>query len=156
MLDLGTYPLSLFTKLMGVPTRMAGLKQMDQSGVHGQVSLVMENMSGNQATLATTLYGLTPTNAAIVGTLGTVQFGSEFNLPGPFRILSADGSIVLDCNEPRGRISKGCSMRPPKWPVASRRGKTQTDCRPLPQTLNMLEALDKIVETLSIDYSASV
>ncbi|ALI56571.1 Gfo/Idh/MocA family protein [Celeribacter marinus] len=156
LLDLGTYPLSLITKLMGVPTRMAGLKQMDQSGVHGQISLVMENMSGNQATLATTLYGLTPTNAAIVGTLGTVQFRSEFNLPGPFRILSADGSIVLDYNEPRGRHFEGLFYEAAEVARCIAEGKTQTDCRPLSQTLNMLEALDKIVETLSIDYSASV
>lgn len=45
--------------------------------------------------MSTTLYGFTPTNALIVGTEAIMRFGSEFNLPGPFELTSADGSTVL-------------------------------------------------------------
>lgn len=148
LLDLGTYPLSLITKLMGVPAQLTGFKQLDESGVHGQISLAMQNTAGNHATFATTLYGLTPTNAAIVGTGGTVQFGSEFNLPGPFKVLSADGAIVLDYTEPRGRHFEGLFYEAAEVARCIADGKTQTDCRPLAQTLDMLKALD-------IDYCAA-
>lgn len=155
LLDLGTYPLSIITKLMGRPTAIAGMKQMDESGVHGQLSLVMENADGNQATLATTLYGLTPTNAAIVGTGGTVQFGSEFNLPGPFTVYSADGSVELHYDEPRGRHFEGLFYEAAEVARCIAQGKTQTDYRPLNETLEMLEALDLIIAEMNIDYSAA-
>lgn len=156
LLDLGTYPLSLITKLMGVPDRIAGMVQMDQSGVHGQLSLIMADAAGNQGTLSTTLYGLTPTNAAIVGTKGTVRFGSEFNLPGPFTVTSADGSIVLEYVEPTGRHFEGLFFEAAEVARCIRAGRTETPHRPLDASLDMFAALDKIIETLGISYAQAM
>lgn len=155
LLDLGTYPLSLITHIMGVPAQAMGMKQMDESGVHGQLSLVMADRKGNQATLSTTLYGFTPTNAAIVGTKGTVRFGSEFNLPGPFQVISADGATVLDYEEPAARHFDGLFYEAAEVARCIAAGKTETDKRPLDDTLDMLAALDKIVRALDISYSAA-
>ena len=83
LLDLGTYPVSLLTEIFGVPERVVGLGQFDPSGVNGQLSAILAYAGGNQATMSTTLYGFTPTNAVIVGTEGTIRFESPFNLPGP-------------------------------------------------------------------------
>ncbi|MDE3027189.1 MAG: Gfo/Idh/MocA family oxidoreductase, partial [Paracoccaceae bacterium] len=41
LLDLGTYPVSFITRLMGVPERVVGLAQPDPSGVNGQLAVVM-------------------------------------------------------------------------------------------------------------------
>ena len=152
LLDLGTYPLSLITKLMGVPKQVIGMKQMDASGVHGQLSLIMADSAGNQATLSTTLYGLTPTNAAIVGTGGTVRFASEFNLPGSFSVISADGSSALTYDEPAGRHFEGLCYEAAEVARCIASGKTETDFRPLDATLDMLSALDLIVDTLDISF----
>lgn len=152
LLDLGTYPISLLTKLLGVPQKMVGLKQEDPSGVHGQLSVIMADGSGNQGTLSTTLYGLTPTNAAIVGTGGTIRFGSEFNLPGPFQVLSADGSVVLDYDEPVGRHFEGLFYEAAEVARAIASGETETQKRPLQDTLDMLVVLDMIRETLKIEF----
>ncbi|SLN62574.1 1,5-anhydro-D-fructose reductase [Aquimixticola soesokkakensis] len=152
LLDLGTYPLSLITRLMGVPREVVGAVQMDESGVHGQLSAILSDRSGNQASFATTLYGLTPTNAAIVGTKGTVRFDSEFNLPGGFQVLSTDGSKVLRYTEPTGRHFEGLFYEAAEVARCIAAGATQTQCRPLADTLAMLEALDMIVARLGIDY----
>ncbi|EYD76897.1 GFO/IDH/MOCA family oxidoreductase [Rubellimicrobium mesophilum DSM 19309] len=95
LLDLGTYPVSLITKLMGVPGRVAGLGQPDPSGVNGQLAVVMSNAAGNIGTMATSPYGFSPTQAAIIGTEATLRFGSEFNLPGPFELRSRGNDVVL-------------------------------------------------------------
>lgn len=156
LLDLGTYPLSLITKLMGVPAQMVGLKQMDESGVHGQLSVIMADAAGNQSTMSTTLYGLTPTNAAIVGTGGTVQFGSEFNLPGPFKVISNDGSIVLHYEKPVGRHFQGLFYEAAEVARCISSGKTETDKRPLDATLALLRTVDMVVDRLDISYSAAL
>lgn len=152
LLDLGTYPLSLIAKLMGVPAQVVGLKQMDPSGVHGQLSVIMADNGGNQGTMSTTLYGLTPTNAAIVGTGGTVRFGSEFNLPGPFTVMSADGSVVLDYHEPVGRHFEGLYYEAAEVARCVASGRTETAKRPLDDTLDFMRMLDKVVAALDISY----
>lgn len=152
LLDLGTYPVSLLTRLLGVPARVVGLKQDDPSGVHGQLSVIMADSRGNQGTMSTTLYGLTPTNAAIVGTGGTVRFGSEFNLPGPFDVISADGLVVLHYEEPTGRHFEGLFYEAAAVARALAAGRTETDERPLQDTLDMMKVLDRIREVLGIDF----
>lgn len=156
LLDLGTYPLSLITKLIGVPAQVVGMKQMDQSGVHGQLSVILADENGNQGTLSTTLYGLTPTNAAIVGTGGTVQFDSEFNLPGSFTVRSADGSVILHHDEPAGRHFEGLHYEAAEVARCIAAGRTETEKRPLDATLDMLRALEMIVTALDISYAEAL
>lgn len=152
LLDLGTYPVSLLSKLLGPAERMVGLKQDDPAGVHGQLSIVMANAAGRQGTMSTTLYGLTPTNAAIVGTAGTVRFGSEFNLPGPFQVISADGATVLSYQEPVGRHFEGLFHEAAEVARCIGAGATETPRRPLEDTLAMMAMLDMIRATVGIDF----
>ena len=111
LLDLGTYPVSLLTKLLGVPQQVVGVGQADPSGVNGQLSVILTDAAGNQGTMSTTLYGFTPTNAVIVGTGGTVRFGSEFNLPGPFEVISADGRDGPALRRAGGSPLRGALLR---------------------------------------------
>ncbi|MER5172932.1 Gfo/Idh/MocA family protein [Thioclava kandeliae] len=156
LMDLGTYPLSLITRLMGAPATLVGQKQMDESGVHGQLSLMMADHAGNQATLSTTLYGFTPTNAVIVGTKATLRFGSEFNLPGPFTLASADGASVLTWDEPRGRHFEGLFYEAAEVARCIAAGQGETPRRPLEASLVMLGAMDRVIGTLGLDYLAPV
>lgn len=155
LLDLGTYPVSLLSKLLGPARQMVGLKQDDPSGVHGQISVIMANAAGNQGTMSTTLYGLTPTNAAIVGTGATIRFGSEFNLPGPFDLISADGSRRLRYQEPPGRHFEGLSFEAAEAARCIAAGRLETQQRPLQATLDMMAMLDEIRDVLSISWSSS-
>lgn len=56
-----------------------------------------------QGVVSTPLHGLTPAKVVIVGTGGTLHFGSEFNLPRSFTAIAADGGVVLHCEKPTGR-----------------------------------------------------
>lgn len=152
LMDLGTYPLSLITRLMGAPATVVGQKQMDKSAVHGQLSLMMADRAGNQATLSTSLYGFTPTNAVIVGTKGTLRFGSEFNLPGPFTLASANGHSVLTWDEAPGRHFEGLFYEAAEVARCIAAGAGETLQRPLRETLVMMEVLDTIIEELELDY----
>lgn len=153
LLDLGTYPVSFLTKLLGVPERIAGLGQPDASGVNGQLAVVMADAKGNQGTMATTLYGFTPTNAAIVGTQGSIRFNSEFHLPGSFELWSLDGSSRLKYEEPRGAHFEGLFYEAAEVARVITEGKLETACRPLDSSLETMQTLDKIRECLGIDFS---
>lgn len=153
LLDLGTYPVSLLAKLLGVPQRVVGAGQADPSGVNGQLSVVLTDAAGNQGTMSTTLYGFTPTNAVIVGTGGTVRFGSEFNLPGPFEVISPDGRSVLRHEEPVGRHFEGLCYEAAEVARCIAAGKVESACRPLEASLDTMATLDLIRHAVGIDFA---
>lgn len=155
LLDLGTYPVSLISELLGPAKRVVGLKQDDDSGVHGQLAVAIANAKGNLGTMATTLYGLTPTNAIIVGTKATLRFGSEFNLPGPFELISADGSARLQYDEAPGRHFEGLYYEAAEVARCIAAGRTETPKRPLDATLQMMLLLDQIRAAVGVDFSAA-
>lgn len=153
LLDLGTYPVSLLARLLGEARRVVGLKQDDPSGVHGQLAVTMQNAAGHLGTMATTLYGLTPTNAVIVGTRATLRFGSEFNLPGPFTLLSADGTLRLDYVEPVGRHFQGLHFEAAEVARCIAAGQRETPRRTAEDTLATMRLLDQIREATQISFS---
>lgn len=155
LLDLGTYPVSLLTLLLGVPQTVVGAGQADPSGVNGQLTAILSDAAGNQGVVSTTLYGLTPTNAVIVGTGGTVRFGSEFNLPGPFEAISADGGVTLRYEEAAGRHFEGLHYEAAEVARCIASGRTETDRRPLQASLDTMAALDKIRAAVGIGFAAA-
>jgi predicted dehydrogenase len=155
LLDLGTYPVSLLTEIFGVPDRVIGLGQPDPSGVNGQLSAVLAYKDGNLGTMSTTLYGFTPTNAVIVGTEGVIRFDSPFNLPGPFTVISADGSRTLRYEEPAGRHFEGLYYEAADVARRITAGELETPYRPLAASLNTMTVLDMIRRSVGIDFSAA-
>lgn len=153
LLDLGTYPVSLLARLLGEARQVVGLKQDDPSGVHGQLAITMQNAAGNLGTMATTLYGLTPTNAAIVGTKATLRFGSEFNLPGPFTLISADGTQRLEYVEPVGRHFDGLHFEAAEVARCIGAGAAGTRKRPIEESLATMRLLDQICEATQVSFN---
>jgi predicted dehydrogenase len=152
LLDLGTYPVSLLAKLLGVPREVVGLAQQDPSGVNGQLSIVMRNDAGSLGAMSTTFYGFTPTNAAIVGTLGTVRFPTEFHLPGSFEVRSLNGETALRYDEPRGLHFDGLYFEAAEVARCIAEGRIETPCRPLEASLETMATLDRIRACVGISF----
>ena len=102
--------------------------------------------------MSTSVYGFTPTNAVIVGTRGTVRFGSEFNLPGPFEVISADHGTVLTYEEPAGRHFEGLYFEAAEVARCIKAGQAETRCRPLQASLDTMEPMDMIQAAAGIDF----
>lgn len=152
LLDLGTYPGSLLTKLLGVPSRVVGVATADPAGVNGQLAVAMVNAEGGQGTMATTLYGFTPTGVAIVGTKGSIRFTNEFHLPGSFEVWSRDGTVRLKYDEPRGAHFEGLFYEAAGVAYAIAEGRLESECRPLDASLDTMKTLDAIRAALDIDF----
>lgn len=155
LLDLGTYPVSLMAKLIGVPSKVVGVATADPAGVNGQLAVAMASDAGAQATMATTLYGFTPTNAAIVGTKGSIRFTTEFNLPGSFEVWSLDGSTRPAYEEPRGAHFEGLYFEAASIARSICEGALESPCRPLDASLDTMKTLDAIRRALDLDFAAA-
>lgn len=152
LLDLGTYPVSLLSKLLGVPSRVVGVATPDPSGVNGQLAVAMVNAVGGQGTMATTLYGFTPTGVAIVGMEGSIRFTNEFHLPGSFEVWSRDGTVRLKYDEPRGAHYEGLFYEAAGVAYAIAEGRLESPCRPLDASLDTMKTLDAIRAALNINF----
>ena len=101
LLDLGTYPVSFATWVLGAPTRILAAGQPHPNGVNGQASAVLLDAHGNQAQVHTTLFSNTPTTATVAGTSATLTLPGPFYQPGDLVLSSAAGDRRLAYTEPR-------------------------------------------------------
>ncbi|CUX06674.1 Putative oxidoreductase (fragment) [Agrobacterium fabacearum S56] len=136
-----------------MPDKVVGLGVTDPAGVNGQLSVVLANASGALGTMSTTLYGFTSTNAAIVGTKGSIRFDSEFHLAGPFEVWSLDGLVRLRYEEPRGAHFEGLFYEAADIAWAISEGRLESICRPLEETLATMETLDSIRTAINISFA---
>jgi len=92
LLDLGVYPVSFAHDFLGAPDGVTAVGALTETGVDGQVSVVLSYGSRVQATLSTTLWSTTPTTASISGTEGNIQVAGDFYAPTSFTVTRRDGA----------------------------------------------------------------
>lgn len=88
LLDLGIYPVSFASFVMGTPSSITASGSLTETGVDTQVSVILEKGT-TQAVLNTTLLAETPTVATISGSLARVEIGGPFYAPQPLTLTEA-------------------------------------------------------------------
>ena len=82
LLDLGTYPVSRATWILGTPAEVPAFAQPHPAGVNGQTSALLRDAAGSQGIVHTTLFGDTPTTATVTGTHAILSLPGPFHQPG--------------------------------------------------------------------------
>jgi predicted dehydrogenase len=91
LLDMGIYLLALTTDLLGKPDQILGMASSLPTGVHGQLSALLGFPGDAQATLTTTMLGVTPSSLTIVGTERSLTLDGSFHVPGGLTVHEHDG-----------------------------------------------------------------
>ncbi len=78
LLDLGVYPVSFASMVLGTPTRIEAIVVPAATGVDLQVSMLLGHTGGAQAVLNCTSAAVSPTRASIVGTEGRIDVDGPF------------------------------------------------------------------------------
>jgi predicted dehydrogenase len=104
LLDLGIYPVSFASMILGRPNRIAAVIDPAFTGVDAQTSMVFGYESGAQAVLTCTLRAKSPTRAAIVGTDARIEIDGDFYAPATVTLLPRDGepTRIESIHEGRG------------------------------------------------------
>lgn len=156
LLDLGTYPVALTTWVLGAPLRVKASGTPAPSGVNGQIAAVFEghNDTGQNyalASLHTTLFAFTPSTAVIAGTEAVLTIDGPFMIPGSFHVTAPDGRR-LDYTEP-AIGHEGLHYQAAAVARAISEGKTESEIRPLADSVTTMSTLDAIRSELGIVFN---
>jgi predicted dehydrogenase len=89
--DLGVYPVSFASMVLGTPERIVSLRTPAPGGGDEMTSMVFGYASGAQAILNCSIAGKSPTRAAIVGSEARIEIDGDFYRPSSFSVISRDG-----------------------------------------------------------------
>lgn len=151
LLDLGTYPLALTTRVLGAPTTVAAIGTTHPAGVNGQLSMALGFASGAQAIVNTGLHNFTPSEAVIVGTEATLRIDGPFNMPGGFTVRHTDGRELRYDEEP-GAHFEGLYYEAAAVARSIHSGLFESPERLLVDTFNTLDLADAVRAQTSIDF----
>ena len=148
LLDLGVYPVSFAHDVLGVPDAVTAVGTLTDTGVDGQVSMILSYAERAQATLSTTLWARTPTTASISGTQGCIGVAGSFYALTSFTVSRRDGS------EWTFERQAGGGMQYEAAEVARRvaAGEIESPLMTWRNTLEVMRTLDAVREQIGLVY----
>jgi predicted dehydrogenase len=93
LLDLGIYPVSWASMVLGPPSSVHATSDPAMTGVDAQTSIVLRYPGGAHALLTSTLQSFTPCRAWIAGTEGSIEVDPVFYAPTSFTLRRKDGHL---------------------------------------------------------------
>jgi predicted dehydrogenase len=141
LLDLGIYPVSFASMLLGTPDRIAAVSDPAFTGVDAQTSMVFGYASGAQAVLTCTLRAKSPTRASIVGTDSRIEIEGDFYAPSTVTLLPREGQPTrIESTHP------GRGLHHQADEVARRlaAGDLESPLMPLDESITIMETMDAV------------
>jgi len=142
LLDLGVYPVSFASMVLGPPSRIVSMSDPAFTGVDAQTSMLFGYDSGAQAVLTCTLRAKSPTRAAIVGTDARIEVEGNFYAPAAVTLIprKGDPARVESGHEGRG-------LRHQADEVARRlaAGEVESPLMPLDETISIMDTMDIVL-----------
>lgn len=150
LLDLGVYPVSFASMVLGPFASVTAVGTKAFTGVDGQVSVVATNAGGAHAVLNTTLFGRTPTTASISGTRARLEIDGPFYAPAAVRLIGPDHEVLDSFVPPR--LDGGLCYEAAEAARCAAAGALESELMPLAETLSVMRVLDGIRGDLGITY----
>ena len=151
LLDLGTYPVSFATWVLGPPVNVLAAGQPHPAGVNGQASAILSDNAGNQAVLHTTILSNTPTTGVIAGSAGTLTIPGPFYQPGGFAVTPFTGASPLRYSEPP-TAHDALHFEAAEVARCIAEGRTESPLRTLADSVVTLRVIDDIRRQLGIIF----
>jgi predicted dehydrogenase len=142
LLDLGVYPVSFASMVLGAPQRIVSVVSPAFTGVDGQTSIVFEYATGAQAVLTCTLSAKSPTRAAIVGTEARIEIDGDFYAPTSFTLISRSGEQTRFDAPHEGR---GLRHEADEVARCLREGLLESPLMPLDESVSIMATMDAVL-----------
>lgn len=141
MLDLGVYPLSLASMVMGTPKEIISSSTLAGTGVDASNAVSLRYDGGRLATVATTLEARTANRACISGTEARIEIDSVWYASGGLTLIGRDGTTErfrYPANPP------GLHHEAAEVARCLREGLTESPVMPLDETISIMRTMDVV------------
>lgn len=149
LLDLGVYPVSLSSMLLGAPTAIRAEGNLASTGVDQEVAAVLHHAGGGLTVLSASLVAETPREAVIVGTEGRLRILTPWWGGTRMVVTLAGQEEELVTLPPRGR---GDVHQAEAFMDLIRSGETESPLMPLAESLAVMQTLDEIRRQVGVVY----
>jgi len=144
LLDLGIYPVSFASMVLGTPDRVVSLADPAFTGVDAQTSILLGHPGGAHAVLTCTLAAKGPTQAAIIGTEARIEIEGPFYAPSAFTLTPREGEPQRSEPPHKGR---GMLYEADEVARCIGEGLLESPVIPLDETVAIMRTMDQIAAT---------
>ena len=154
LLDLGVYPVSWASMVLGRPSAVLATAERAFTGVDGQTSMVLSHPGGAQAVLTCTLAARTPCRAFIAGTDGAIDVEPTFYATSAFTLHRRGAAAErFDFSaELATGPGKGLRYQAQEVGVRVRAGELESPHLPLDETVSIMETMDEVRRRIGLVY----
>ncbi len=149
LLDLGVYPLSFASMIMGPPSRITTMAHLGETGVDEQSGIVLKYDQGQVSTLYTSIRVDSPVEALLLGTRGQIRIHPWWIRP-ETATLSVTGQETMRIEMPFA--GNGYQFEAAEVMACLRAGKLESDLMPLDETLSIMKTMDAIRAQWGLRY----
>jgi predicted dehydrogenase len=149
LLDLGVYPISFASMVLGTPSQVTAVSDPAFTGVDGQTSILLQHNGGAQAVLTCTLEAASPVTAAIVGTDARIEIDRTWYAPTTFRLVTREG-VVTEYAEPCA--PRGMQHEAAEVTRCLQAGLLESPLMPLDETVAIMATMDQVRAQIGLTY----
>jgi predicted dehydrogenase len=142
LLDLGVYPVSFASMLLGAPRRVSAVIDDVVPGVDGQVSMAFAYDSGAHAVLTCTSRAVTATRASVVGVDARIEVEGDFYAPSAFTVVPRAGEPETRHFETSGR---GLHFEAAEVARCLAAGEVESPMMPLDESVEIMATMERVL-----------
>jgi len=146
LLDLGIYPISFASFVLGTPSKIHSAGELTDAGVDRQLSAIFSGYEDHrhaQALVSCTIAAKTPTTAVIAGDQARIELDGDFYTPGPVRLVFPDGQSLTAPSAPIAG-HQGLAYEIAHFAQLINDGFTESPQLSLDETVSIMETLDEL------------
>ena len=150
LLDLGIYPISLASMILGKPSRIETIANIGETGVDEQAAFLFSYTKGEIAMLLSSLECETRQEAFISGSLGNVRIHKQCWKPQKMTFTETNGSNVDTIEMPF--TGNGFNYEAESFGNLLLDGKKESPIMPLNESLEIMRQMDQIRRKWNLVY----
>ncbi len=152
LLDVGVYPVSLASYLLGTPTEVSSHAHLGKTGVDEQNAIVLKHQNGALALLSSTIRAATPQEAFIMGTEGNIRVCAPWWQPEKLVLTDTNGEETFSSPLPHN----GYAYEAAEVMRCLREGRLGSPLMPLAETLSIMQTLDTCRAQWGLRYPGDI
>ncbi|MGH2841985.1 MAG: Gfo/Idh/MocA family protein [Solirubrobacteraceae bacterium] len=150
LLDLGVYPISFASNVLGTPVSVDAVATFRETGADAETAVLLRYAEGRTAAIYTASNAVGPNRATIVGTDGRIEIDTVWYTPTSFRLYDNRGSVTstFESHVP-GRGMQYQAEEAERLIAAS---ELTSHILPLSESIGIMSTMDQVRQIIGLRY----